>query len=509
MDQAHATLWDRIAAFPLDEPGADWTFTQRLARENRWSGEFAGRVIEEYRRFLLLAMAAGHPVTPSDGVDQAWHLHLTYTRSYWDDLCGAVLGRPLHHGPTRGGAAESAKFHDWYARTLDSYRRLFDAEPPADIWPPAADRFGRDLHFERVNTATHWVVPRPATLLRGLAPARGPGLTAAALALILVVVVGCGRAALAPPAPLPDVAHMTGAAFLRLYVPLALFAVVLSIWARARAGGRHEWIADPDFADSASASETLAKLDPYALILLARGPQRTAPATAALVRVLGETVPEMSDRPAVRKPHPVEEAAGAAVRLYPKLPAWQLARITARDGALADLEGVLVASGLVRSAGEALIIRLAALVPLAPVLALGAWRIQLGMTRGRPVGFLALTCLALGLVALLHLGVRPWRTPRGAALVAAMGKRKDVAAVVAEAPSPSDPNFTLAFAMLGLAALPDTESYTALRKQFAPASDGGGGGGCGGGGGSGGDGGGGGCGGSGCGGGGCGGCGGG
>ena len=59
----------------------------RLASENGWSREYAVRVMQEYRRFAFLAVAAGHPVSPSDAVDQAWHLHLVYTRSYWDEFC--------------------------------------------------------------------------------------------------------------------------------------------------------------------------------------------------------------------------------------------------------------------------------------------------------------------------------------------------------------------------------------------------------------------------------------
>ncbi len=44
-------------------------------------------MFDEYRRFAFLAATAGHPVTPSDAVDQAWHLHLTYSRDYWDRFC--------------------------------------------------------------------------------------------------------------------------------------------------------------------------------------------------------------------------------------------------------------------------------------------------------------------------------------------------------------------------------------------------------------------------------------
>ena len=135
-------LWTRLLAFELDDPQATLTFTRRLARENGWSVGYASRVVAEYKRFVYLAITAGHEVTPSDEVDQAWHLHLTYTRSYWDGLCGDVLGRPLHHGPTKGGEVEGERFERQYEETLASYRQAFGEEPPSDIWPPASVRFG-------------------------------------------------------------------------------------------------------------------------------------------------------------------------------------------------------------------------------------------------------------------------------------------------------------------------------------------------------------------------------
>ena len=128
-------LWHDIAAFSLDDPTAVFKFSDRLARENSWSLAYTQRAIEEYKRFVYLAMRSGHPVTPSVAVDQVWHLHLTYTESYWTELCGEVLERPLHHGPTKGGKAEGSKFNDWYARTLASYEDAFGHAPPSDIWP--------------------------------------------------------------------------------------------------------------------------------------------------------------------------------------------------------------------------------------------------------------------------------------------------------------------------------------------------------------------------------------
>ena len=154
----HDELRRRLESFRIDLPGTNFPFVRRLAHENGWSAAFAQRVIDEYFRFVWLAMRAGHPVTPSPAVDEAWHLHLCYTQSYWDELCGAVLGKPLHHGPTRGGVAEAAKYADWYARTLASYRESF-GEPPADIWPPVGERFRGSIP-RKVDARAHWIVPK-------------------------------------------------------------------------------------------------------------------------------------------------------------------------------------------------------------------------------------------------------------------------------------------------------------------------------------------------------------
>jgi hypothetical protein len=153
-------LWIRIAGFPLDDPKAKLTFSRRLARDNGWSCYYACRVIAEYKRFCYLALVAGHPVTPSEEVDQAWHLHLLYTRNYWDDFCREVLHQPLHHGPTRGGLEEQVKFREWYTATIESYARLFGSSPPSDIWPAAEVRFAISA-FRRIDTASNWILPKP------------------------------------------------------------------------------------------------------------------------------------------------------------------------------------------------------------------------------------------------------------------------------------------------------------------------------------------------------------
>jgi len=190
MNREHKDLYGRIRKFRFDPDGASATFAGRLAAENGWSARFAERVIDEYRKFAFLAVAAGHPVSPPDAVDQAWHLHLVYTRSYWDEFCGEALRTPLHHDPSRGGREEKLKFVDWYARTLRSYRTFFDENPPADIWPSPAEKARRESaeKYRRVDVGRHWVVRKPRWRITSAAGVAG------AAGAIALATIGCTSA---------------------------------------------------------------------------------------------------------------------------------------------------------------------------------------------------------------------------------------------------------------------------------------------------------------------------
>ncbi len=153
-------LWDKIKAFKLDDPSASFTFSDRLARENNWRLQYALRVVQEYKKFMFLICVAGHPLTPSDQVDQVWHLHLIYTQSYWRDFCQNTLGKFIQHGPTKGGSAEKAKYGNWYEKTKELYQIKFNQLPPSDIWPSSQIRFG-ELRFARINLHRNWVIAKP------------------------------------------------------------------------------------------------------------------------------------------------------------------------------------------------------------------------------------------------------------------------------------------------------------------------------------------------------------
>lgn len=155
----NSRLWEKIERFDLDEMDAAFPFSERLMRENGWTAAYAYKAIDAYKRFAYLAIVSKTPVTPSDAVDQVWHLHLVYTRNYWDEFC-AVLGKPLHHGPTKGGKTEHQKFHVQYQETLDMYEREFATKPPIDIWPDVEARFASTGQFVRLNSTNYWLLPK-------------------------------------------------------------------------------------------------------------------------------------------------------------------------------------------------------------------------------------------------------------------------------------------------------------------------------------------------------------
>jgi len=144
-------LWNKLEDFKIDKEDSEFKFSDRLCRENGWSESYTDRVIEEYKKFIYLAATSQYPVTPSEDIDEVWHLHLCYTQSYWNELCGQILTRPLHHDPTKGGEAESEKYKSQYTKTLEFYKETFNEIPPQDIWPEVELRFNSKNYVQKVN----------------------------------------------------------------------------------------------------------------------------------------------------------------------------------------------------------------------------------------------------------------------------------------------------------------------------------------------------------------------
>lgn len=158
MTPEQAKLYQKICKYPLDEPQASFPFSAKLSWEYQWTGIYTYRAILEYKKFIFLAMVVRHPVSPSTVVDRVWHLHLLYTHSYWSEFCPKILGRQLHHAPSRGGTEEGLEYRHQYQQTLNSYQRYF-GNPPQDIWNPPQLR-GEPISYQWVNRDRFWLVPK-------------------------------------------------------------------------------------------------------------------------------------------------------------------------------------------------------------------------------------------------------------------------------------------------------------------------------------------------------------
>ncbi|EDP96178.1 hypothetical protein U8527_14800 [Kordia algicida OT-1] len=158
MTETQKRLWDKIRSFEIDDAHSSFTFTDRLARENNWTLAYTLRAVLEYKKFLFLIAISDVPQTPSDQIDQVWHLHLLYTQSYWIDFCQNTINKQIHHGPTKG-SEEKQLFKEQYTKTLELYESVFLKKPPKDIWVDVDTRF-KEIHFTRVNRHRNWIIPK-------------------------------------------------------------------------------------------------------------------------------------------------------------------------------------------------------------------------------------------------------------------------------------------------------------------------------------------------------------
>lgn len=158
MIPAESDLYQQICDFKLDPSFAIFPFSHKLAWEYQWSGVYTYRVIQEYKKFVFLAVVADHIVSPSTAVDRVWHFHLLYTHSYWNDFCEKVLKRSLHHSPSLGGKEEGLKYRRHYCQTLCTYQKYFGTPPP-DIWDSPKLR-SEKFSYQWIDRDRYWIVPK-------------------------------------------------------------------------------------------------------------------------------------------------------------------------------------------------------------------------------------------------------------------------------------------------------------------------------------------------------------
>lgn len=419
---AERMLWQRIADHPLDDPEQPLDFTARLAREQGLSRSEAVALIEEYRRFCFLAVVAGIEVTPSAEVDEVWHLHLCYSRDYWQRFCPNVLGVSLHHGPTAGRSVDGRRYRAQYADTLAAYAAYF-GPPPERYWPDAQSRFARPERFRRVDLSRVWLLPRPCLHLSAL---DWRVLSFAALALL----IPASAAALTG-----DPLDWTGTAFLKLYFALLVAVVLISQIQRRilRAGPG----APPP---SLSVWETA---------MLAGGPARVADAAVAELHRRGWVYWDESSRSLRTRPadsdleKPLDEVYSNITRYA----------ASEAPGTLGQRQFDALGTSLERrdlwldAEHRARIARLTAW----PVLALfvfGCLKIGIGVYRDRPVGFLVMLSIVTLIYGLIMRFSPPQRSQAGDRYLALARIRWRHALR-----TPRDQDMTIAVALAGTSVL--------------------------------------------------------
>lgn len=433
-----SALWERLAAHAFEQPAMPLDFCRRLAREQGWTLAYARRAIEEYRRYCFLACVAGREMTPSLEVDEVWHLHLTYTRDYWQLWCPQVLRATLHHGPTLGGPQEALRHAQQYADTLAVYEHWFGA-PPADLWPGTRERFAAGRRMRRVDLGRHFVLPRPRWPRR---ISGSPGLLALAASLVTGDALALGSNPL----------DWTGGPFLQLYLLLMLVAVIGSIVLRR------------SLRDTGAGSGGTP--DVFELAYLADGPARCT--DAAVTRLLHDG-------------DAVWDVATSTLRLKGRVsdlqaPLDSIAKCIAVDGkpaalvkraeaALAPLRQRLEQRGLWLNAAQVARVRWLGCLPLFALLAFGFAKMQIGLSRGKPIALLVVLSIVLGVITLVFLLKRPRRTRAGDRALATAKVRH---ARATRAPRPED--LSLAVALAGTTILGTTAYAQYHQNRQPPAS---------------------------------------
>lgn len=410
--------WRAIAAHPFECGTAPLDFCARLAREQRWTRSQARAAIDEYRRFCFLAAMADEVVVPSAAVDQVWHLHLTYTRDYWQTFCPKVLGCDLHHEPGGQQASDLAYYRARYAETLALYELWFG--PPPEIWWPGTATCFRAPAAAMNDEASYWRL-------------RKPNLRAAVVTLIALLTGQSANAA--PMNPL----DWQGPEFLLLYALLAGLSIVFALaYRRWQAGNQRH--------------APLSQLDTSAIAYLLGGDARLIETVVGdlLLRKAAQFNAETGRTQVLWVPSEFDPHAREIAQQLQQN--GDLDTLTARcqptvRAIRIDLErrGLLHAPERARQVAV-----LSALAP-ATVLLFGLAKIAIGVARDRPVLFLVLFAIALAVVCLVLINKRARHTRAGLVAIAEL-KRRHSRLMRA----PRDKEWGLALALAGTAVLSGT-----------------------------------------------------
>lgn len=127
-------LWDKITETFGGKDASTKAFAEKIAGKLGWKKDFALLAIDEYKKFVYLAIISDFAVTPSKIIDQIWHEHILFTAGY-RTFCSDVIKYSLDHNPELvKNPEQTGVFSSQYLATIDLYKTEFNINPPEVIW---------------------------------------------------------------------------------------------------------------------------------------------------------------------------------------------------------------------------------------------------------------------------------------------------------------------------------------------------------------------------------------
>jgi hypothetical protein len=102
----------------------------KLVHQYNWQHKHAVIVVHMYKNFLFLNAKYGekYKLTPSEEIDEIWHLHILETKKYRKD-CYAIFGKYFDHNPMSFKGDIKANYTEMaqsFNKMLELYRKEFN-----------------------------------------------------------------------------------------------------------------------------------------------------------------------------------------------------------------------------------------------------------------------------------------------------------------------------------------------------------------------------------------------
>jgi hypothetical protein len=144
-------LWEKINEKFGGTDASTKAFADKIARKNSCSKGYALKAVNEYKKFLYLAVISDFHVTPSQPIDKVWHEHILFTQAY-GIFCEEIIEYNLNHHPELIPMEEQTeRYHAQYLSTIELYIEEFGKLPPANIWD--VTKYDKEKVMENVQKA--------------------------------------------------------------------------------------------------------------------------------------------------------------------------------------------------------------------------------------------------------------------------------------------------------------------------------------------------------------------